>query len=101
MDVITLDDPRDFVKYRTGSGGTVEIFDIAVGTERGIGRGRALIAKLLSQIDASTLVFALTRGSNTPAHAFYMKVGFRCLGLLTRFYPDTGEDAVMFGLDVE
>lgn len=98
---ITLEDACDFLDYREGSGGTVEIFDIVVGSERGIGRGRRLVQLLIDRVkDQSKLVFAITRNSNAIARLFYRKIGFRRIGTLRSFYPDTGEDAVMYGRDI-
>lgn len=111
MATIFLDDPlqRDFLVYREGSGKSVEIFDIQVGTERGIGLGRQLINELLRRIrDTSewkykniSLVYAITRESSHIAKQFYYKVGFRVVGYLHDFYQDTHENGVMFGINLQ
>lgn len=100
MNRITLDDPRDFLDYRLGSGGTVEIFDIAVGTERRQGKGRTLIERLVQEHipRGCKLVWAITRVDNLIAHEFYEKVGFRRIAHLKNFYPEG--DAFMYGKDV-
>lgn len=93
MKKIELNDGQDYLYYREGSGDTVEIFDIAVNSERGVGNGRKLVDTLRSQVETH-LIFALTRVSNIGAQKFYLKVGFHNLGRLKKFYSD--EDAVMF-----
>lgn len=45
MPRLTLEDYRDFIDWRPGSGRSVEIFDIAVGSARRQGRGRELIRR--------------------------------------------------------
>ena len=108
---ITLGNPKDFLTYREGSGHTVEIFDIGVGTERGQGRGRKLVEMLLEELanrkprkkggrlPRIPIVFAITRHTNWIARQFYVGVGFRFVGFLHNFYGE-GNDAVMYGIDV-
>jgi len=99
MKTLTLEDPADNLIYREGSGGTVEIYDIVVGSERGVGKGRALVKRLLDEVqDRTNLIFAITRASNHRAQQFYAHCGFRFVGSLHSFYD--GEDAIVFGLDV-
>ena len=98
---ITLnDDARDFLDYREGSGGTVEIFDIAVGSDRRKGKGRALVSALCAmQRNKNILVWAITRIENRVAQEFYTKLRFHVIGVLYEFY-DTGcgrVDAIMYG----
>lgn len=94
--VIELNEGQDFLHYRQGSGGTVEIFDIAVNSERGVGRGRQLINLLFDEVRQNThLVFAITRESNQIARQFYAALGFYKLGELHRFYQE--ESAIMYG----
>ena len=104
MPRLTLEDYRDFIDWRPGSGRSVEIFDIAVGSARRQGRGRELIRKLLTEIPKETsLVFAITRIGNTIAQQFYESCGFRLVGRLHNFYRDGAngnEHALMYGLDV-
>ena len=99
MNKIILDnDDRDFLLWRDGSGDTIEIFDIAVGSERGVGKGRRLIELLFEQLHAETRVFAITRATNLVAQQFYEKLRFDVVGVLRRFYSGNMEvDAVMYG----
>lgn len=100
------DCPEDYVEWRQGSGNTVEIFDIVVGSERRKGRGRKMIEKLVNKIHAAeepeTMVFAITRIGNIIAHQFYEACGFRIVGRLHNFYRDENgyESALMYGLDL-
>lgn len=104
MPRLTLEDYRDFIDWRPGSGRSVEIFDIAVGSARRQGRGRELIRRLLVEIPKETsLVFAITRISNTIAQQFYESCGFRLISRLHNFYQDGvngNEHALMYGLDI-
>ena len=88
----------DYLIHRQGSGDTWEIFDLAVKSERGVGIGRSMVEQLLSELPNDvTLVYAITRKSNRIAQEFYKALGFRLIGVLTRFYGD--EDAAMYGVD--
>ena len=99
MTRIQLQDSTDFLDFREGSGGTVEIYNIQVGSERRVGRGSLLLRLLIAQVRGQThLIFALTRQSNSIAQEFYRAVGFRQLAVLPGFYSD--ENAVMYGLNV-
>lgn len=100
MKTITLESERDYLIYREGSGGTIEIFDLAVQTERGVGKGRKLIEKLIAEIPNDVrLVFAITRDNNGIAREFYRAVGFNMIGVLRGFYPvsDGFQNAIMYG----
>lgn len=105
MHKITLDDPDDYLIWRDGSGRSVEIFDIAVHSERGVGKGTLLLQKMREEIPQDvSLVYAITRIGNTIAHQFYERSGFRIVGRLHDFYRDGhgggNEHAVMYGLDI-
>ncbi len=97
-------DSRDFLLYREGSGGTVEIFDIVVGSERRVGIGKKMVYHLLeTKVGPEVkLVWAITRASNFIAQHFYEGLHFRVVGVLRSFYKDEGRivDAIMYGLDV-
>lgn len=99
--MIVLDnDPRDYLVWRQGSGDTIEIYDIAVGTERGVGKGRRLVELLLHRVPAdTTMVWAITRRSNRIAIDFYRAMGFKQLAKLVEFYGEK-QDAVMYGRKV-
>ena len=104
MPKIFIDNEKNFLEYRVGSGRTIEIFDIVVGTDRRKGIGTQLIQKLLERIpDDISLVFAITRVSNLIAQQFYEANEFRIVGRLHNFYqdgPEGTESALMYGLDV-
>ena|SRR3990167_8529528 len=104
MPRILIDGDQNHLDWREGQGRTVEIFDIVVGTERRQGIGRRLVEKMLREIPQRTsLVFAITRISNTIAHQFYEALGFRIVGRLHNFYRDSSdetESALMYGLDI-
>lgn len=105
MPRLTLKDECDFIDWREGSGRTVEIFDIAVNSTRRKGKGRHLVEKLKTEIPKDiSLIFAITRVSNTIAQQFYESCGFRIVGRLHRFYQDGpgggDESALMYGLDI-
>ena len=99
---------NDRVEWCQHSCGHVEILDIVVSSERGKGRGRRLIEGVLNKIPQlplrCTLVYAITRSSNTVAHQFYEACGFRIVGRLHYFYRDGDENqfesALMYGRDV-
>lgn len=104
---ITLDDDdRDYLDWRQGSGHTIEIYDLCVGSERRRGRGRALVNRLLRNLPSGTrMVWAITRGTNRIAQLFYEEMRFRIVGNLFDFYQDEGSnprcvDAIMYGRDV-
>ncbi len=106
--IILNNDDRDYLIWREGMGRTVEIFDIAVGSERRKGKGSELIRIMLKYFIAlpeekrPALVYAITRISNTIAHEFYEYQGFRIVGRLHNFYRDGSgtEHGLLFGLDI-
>ena len=99
MNRIELSGGIDFLEWREGSGGTVEIFDIAVNSKRGCGRGTRLVRMLIERVrNETSLIFAITRQSNQKAQDFYWKVGFLRIGTLLHFYATESEDAVVFGM---
>ena len=107
MNRIVLEDARDFLDYRRGSGPTWEIFDVQVGSKRREGCGRRLVQNLVETIAESDpdarLIFAITRTSNLIAQQWYENLGFRVVAVLRRFYRDEHDDcadAVMFGMDL-
>lgn len=95
---LSLDgDPRDVLVWRDGSGGTIEIYNLVVNSERRAGKGRRLVQQLCADVAGQThLVWALTRASNVIAQQFYRALGFRTLARLPHFYAE--EDAVLVGV---
>lgn len=87
---------KSWLIYRPAGGGTIEIFDIHVGTERGAGTGTAMLEEMLEKEEPQRVV-AITRMSNILAQKFYAKNGFDRIPL-KNFYPD--ESAVMYILCV-
>lgn len=100
MNRVTLNDERDYLEWRQGSGDTLEIYDIVVGSERRKGKGRLLVQTVLGLCKpyGAKLLWAITRASNGIAQDFYSGVGFRVIARLNKFYQ--GEDAIMYGKDV-
>ena len=105
---IELAEPEDFLIHRQGSGNTVEILDIQVGSVRRKGRGRELVERLMKSLpEECHLVFAITRTCNLIAQEFYEALGFRVVAVLRDFYgAKSGEgsdvaDAIMFGYNLK
>lgn len=101
---IELNGGQDFLVWRPGSGNTVEIFDIHVGSERRKGIGRRLVNMLLLRIPRNTvMVYAITRAENFIAQEFYEELRFRVVAPLRHFYRDEKTptvDAIMYGYDI-
>jgi len=104
MNKIVLDnEERDYLLWREGSGGTIEICDILVMSGRREGKGRQLIDKLLKEMIGKThLVFAFTRPTNRISQDFYEGIGFKPYGVIPWFYsnpdlPSGVEEAVIWG----
>lgn len=76
----------DFLVYRPAGGGTIEMFDIAVMSERGKGIGTSLINEMIKR-EKPKVIHGITRESNEGAITFYKKLGFTTT-LLENFYPD-------------
>lgn len=94
-----MNDGKDFVVYRKGSGNTYEILDIAVNSARRRGVGTALVeavAKVALE-DGATTLWAITRVENNIAQQFYEALNFEVVGVLRRFYGGEGADAIMYG----
>lgn len=108
------DHPEDYVSFRVGMAGTLEIFDIAVQSERRKGRGKLLFNMLLERVAEINdvrrnggvgvlLIFAITRWGNTIAQEYYEAMGFRIVGRLHNFYRGDGgraENGIMYGYDI-
>ena len=81
----------------------LEVHNVAVDSEfRGQGLGRLLFSECLKQAAQTGIETGVleVRPSNTAAIALYEKTGFRQTGVRPRYYADTGEDALVFGIDL-
>lgn len=102
-----IGDNTDYLLWRRGSGEhTVEIYDIAVGSQRRQGIGRSMLQRLYKEIPRGIkTVFAITRADNRIAQLFYEEMRFRIGGNLFDFYKDNEclhgtVDAVMYCRDI-
>lgn len=88
--------PNDFIRWRPSSGGSVEILDIMVSSERGVGRGTRLIDLVIEHFRSDPTcrtLWAMTRGTNLMAQRFYVKRGFRMIARVPDFYLDASSTA--------
>lgn len=96
---IELSGGKDFLAWRRGSGNTIEIYDIEVGSERRKGVGRLMVSMLLRAVrPQEATVFAITRAENKIAQDFYFACGFHVAGALYEFYDSRcgRVDALMY-----
>lgn len=94
---ISINDGKDYLDWRNGSGGTIEIFDVAVTSERRKGRGRSMVSHLLRHLPPTTKVFAITRADNAIAQEWYEAMKFHVSGVLRGFYEQgKGVDAIVY-----
>lgn len=80
----------------------LEILNIAVRPDlRRRGYGRALLAHALRAARKNGIVKAVleVRPSNTAAIGLYAGLGFVRAGMRRGYYPDTGEDALVYALE--
>jgi len=89
MNIIKRNKGLDYLVYREGQNNTIEIYDIAVNSDRRLGVGSNMIDELKTQ---HKNIFAFMRKSNLIAKAFYEKNKFKAYHI-PRFYPD--EDAYL------
>ena len=85
----------------TDVAGEAEIQRIAIDRScRKCGYGKLLLEQYISNCirDGIFLIHLEVRKSNEPAIALYEKTGFRQVGLRKGYYPDNGEDAVLYTL---
>lgn len=83
--------------------GELEILNVAVLPERRRrGLGRRLLGLLLQVARKMGITRAVleVRTGNVPAIALYEGLGFVQAGLRPRYYTDTGEDALIYALDL-
>lgn len=91
------DADMDFIEWREGSGGTIEIFEIQVNSKRRSGIGRKMLETWFKSLPQATRVWAITRIENEVAQQFYEACGFSCSGVLRRFYRNEHQaDAVLY-----
>lgn len=76
----------DYLVYRKGQEHTLEIYDIAVRSERGKGIGRSMVEEMIEK-ENPRIVYAFTRKTNEIAREFYKALGFTELKVMN-FYPD-------------
>lgn len=84
-------------------GDEVEILNLAVlPTERRSGHGRRILQLVLQAAAKMGIqnVLLEVRTGNLPAVALYESCGFRRLGVRSRYYPDTNEDALIYGYNI-
>lgn len=81
----------------------MEILNLAVLPEfRRKGHAARLMAMLLAYCRKNGLRkgFLDVKSSNDSAIDLYLKFGFKKIGVRKRYYPDTGEDAILFKRDI-
>lgn len=81
----------------------VEILNLAVHPQaRGRGRAGRLLSFLMDYCSREkvSLVFLEVRPSNRSAVSLYQRFGFQRAGRRPGYYPDTGEDALVYQLDL-
>ncbi len=81
----------------------MEILNLAVTPERrrrGLGRRLLGLVLQIGQKMGMEKVHLEVRRGNLAAQRLYAGFGFRQVGLRKAYYPDTGEDALVLGLDV-
>lgn len=81
----------------------LEILNIAVRSEqRDRGHGRRLLGSALRIAEKMGIVRSVleVRPSNIPAIRLYEHFGFKQVGKRRGYYPDTGEDALVYALEL-
>jgi [ribosomal protein S18]-alanine N-acetyltransferase len=99
-------DKEDLVGYLCfwSMAGELHLMNIAVHPRRwGEGLGRMLLDKMITTGICAGADCALleVRPSNAPARELYKNVGFREIGRRTKYYRDTGEDAILMALQLD
>lgn len=87
--------PKSFLKWRIATGGTIEVVDIAVNSERGKGVGTSMMKELFAIARERDVhrVYAITRSANKVAQRFYESLNMEGNAVM-RFYPD--DDAYIY-----
>jgi len=81
----------------------VHLLNVAVHkTCRRKGLGQRLLSKMVEvgNAEGAETAWLEVRPSNLAARSLYRKVGFREVGRRTRYYRDTGEDAVIMSMPI-
>lgn len=94
----------ELVAYLTAyhTSDVLEILNLAVRPDRRRrGHARTLLTTALQAARKTGIVQAVleVRRSNAPAVALYESLGFCRIGVRRRYYPDTGEDALVYALN--
>lgn len=92
MKKISLNKDEDYLVYAVRNDGTIEIYNIAVTTERRKGVGTQLFNEL-KKIENPDRIWLFTRKENRIAQQFYESLGF-CKREADGFYPDG--DAILY-----
>lgn len=77
----------DWLDWREGQSGTIEIYDICVNSERGKGKGTEMLQQLKAMFPKSH-IYAFAREENHLASNFYKKNNFTSVCLIPNFYTD-------------
>lgn len=100
-----IGDERDYLYYRYSVAHTVEIVELAVTSERRVGRGRAMVEELKNRIrNHGKSIYVFTRYHNWIARQFYEAVGFRLASLVRGMYVSDErdeEDAVLYVMELK
>ena len=98
-------DNEDLVGYICfwSMAGELHLMNIAVHPQkRGEGLGRMLLEKMITTgiCEGAECALLEVRPSNVPARELYKQAGFREIGRRTKYYRDTGEDAILMALQL-
>lgn len=87
--------PKSYLKWRLSTGGTIEVVDIAVNSERCKGVGTSMMKELFAIARDMDIhrVYAITRSANRVAQKFYESLNMEANAIM-RLYPD--DDAYIY-----
>lgn len=88
---VSMHNGQDFIDFRESTGGTTELYESQVWTQRSAGFGSAMIKKVEETV-MSNFIYGFVRLSNHGARHFYEKNGYLEV-LIPKMYGN--EDAVM------
>lgn len=99
-----IGDDVDYLYYRHSVADTVEIVELAVTSERRVGRGRAMVEELKNRTRGHCKsIYVFTRYSNWIAREFYEAIGFKLGAFVRGMYKDGSkeeEDAALFIMEL-